>query len=141
MSFGSARVGDKDSEGFFDGGISEIVERIDARVPRRREDLLWRLALCLRHRKHLIRRSEQDARFSWTELENMLSWERADMTLEAHCQQKIARAYDNSGLDVVNILALNQETIGWKKKAGVEASMYAVAPSTLIAQATMSLKD
>ena len=48
---------------------------------------------------------------------------------------------DNSGLEMVNVFAPNMETIEWKMKPGIAASMMAVDSATLNAQASMSLAE
>ena len=61
--------------------------------------------------------------------------------LERQCLFKASRAFDNQGLPNINVLALLQETISRiKASASVDASLYAVNPSTLHDQATMSLQ-
>ena len=53
---------------------------------------------------------------------------------------KASRAYDNQGMDVINVFVHLQVIFAKiKKVADVEASIYAAASSTLNQQATMTL--
>lgn len=60
-----------------------------------------------------------------------MEWEDDDR-LEVHCHVKASRAFDNQGMDAINVFAHLQETFAKiKKVADVEASIYAVSSSTL----------
>lgn len=60
--------------------------------------------------------------------------------MEVHCYVKASRAYDNQGMDVINVFVHLQVIFAKiKKVADVEASIYAAASSTLNQQATMTL--
>lgn len=103
------------------------LQQIDVRVPRKREEVLWRLALYLRHRTNLIRREGNVVHASWNDLANLLEWKEAP-ALESHCQDKLERAFDNQGSNSCNIFALLMETQGLPMvRPNLEASMNAVA--------------
>ena len=74
--------------------LKQILERIDIRVPRNREEISWRLALFFRFRSHLINRDGNKVHKSWEELKDMLEWT-DEQELKQNCDEKIQRAFDN----------------------------------------------
>ena len=105
--------------------LATIVAKIDARVPRKRNEMAWRLAFFKRFETNLIKKGDKAAMKNWDELADNLQWEDA-ASLKDHCNWKIERAFENSGLEVVNIFALLQVTFGVSKSIGLETSILAV---------------
>ena len=64
--------------------VAEGVQINDVRVPRKKEEVVWRLAYFLRHETHIIRVIGQKVWRSWKSLEDFLKWTGA-ITLEEYC--------------------------------------------------------
>lgn len=115
-----------------------MISLVDARVPRNRDELAWRVALMKRHRSNIITKDDERVYASWEEVTALLNWE-DDTPLADHCRYKSARAFDNSALSLINVLGLLAETFQKKQTSQVDASIYAVQSSTLFDQAEMSI--
>lgn len=105
----------KEGSGFGDDHDWEVqmttmTTKVDARVPRTSQEMSWRLALAMRHRGTIMSRFAQPSFVTWHSLAEIFQWS-SGPAFQAYCRGKAAKAFDNNGLDCINLLAFNNETV------------------------------
>ena len=85
-----------------------LVGKIDEAVPRKANEVAWRLTMVARHRTTMIRKDETSF-MTWVDLAKIFGW-RDGPSLSAHCRRKFDIAIKNSGMPCVNVLAPLRET-------------------------------
>lgn len=111
------------------------------RIPRYRRNVEWRLVLALRHHSSLHQLERTESYISWNELAKVFK-SSSGAALAAACSATSSLAFENSGMNTINLLTPLKETFVYKAKPITDSSAFlAIDRQTLSEQASLSLLE
>ena len=105
--------------------MATVLAQIDEAVPRTKENIAWRLVLVARYRRTCIDRHKDPGFMTWEDLAKIFEWS-SGAALASHCWKKVGLASRNSGLQLINLLAIMAETMTKERQQLSEQTDYRV---------------